>query len=80
MRALFPSDVGPHEDTSGLSPSIRAPSQLQAWIEQNVYLSRKSVPFSKDDEALLPEAGSCTDCPKRTGSNTLLFSEVRQDS
>jgi len=55
-------------------------SRLQAWIEQNVYLSLKSVPFSKDDETLLPEAGSCTNCPKRTGFNTLLFSEVRQDS
>ena len=55
-------------------------SRLQAWIEQNVYLSLKSVPFSKDDETLVPEAGSCANCPKRTGFNTLLFSEVREDS
>jgi len=49
-------------------------------IEHNVYLSLKSVPFSKDDETLVPEAGSCANCPKRTGFNTLLFSEVREDS
>jgi ParB family transcriptional regulator, chromosome partitioning protein len=55
-------------------------SRLQAWIEHNIYLSLKSVPFSKDDETLLPEAGSCANCPKRTGFNTLLFSEVREDS
>jgi ParB family transcriptional regulator, chromosome partitioning protein len=55
-------------------------SRLQAWIERNVYLSLKSVPFSKDDETLVPEAGSCASCPKRTGFNTLLFSEVREDS
>jgi ParB family transcriptional regulator, chromosome partitioning protein len=55
-------------------------SRLQAWIEHNVYLSLKSVPFSKDDDALLPEAGSCANCPKRTGFNTLLFSEVRENS
>jgi ParB family chromosome partitioning protein len=55
-------------------------SRLQAWIEQNVYLSLKSVPFSKEDESLLPEAGSCANCPKRTGFNTLLFSEVKDDS
>ena len=48
-------------------------SRLQAWIAQNVYLSLKSVPFSKDDETLVPEAGSCATCPKRTGFNTLLF-------
>jgi ParB family chromosome partitioning protein len=28
----------------------------------------------------LPEAGSCANCPKRTGFNTLLFSEVNDDS
>jgi len=55
-------------------------SRLQAWIEHNVYLSLKSVPFSKDDETLVHEAGSCVNCPKRTGFNRLLFSEVRQDS
>ncbi len=55
-------------------------SRLQAWIEHNVYLSLKSVPFSKDDETLVPEAGSCANCPKRTGFNTSLFSEVREDS
>jgi ParB family chromosome partitioning protein len=60
--------------------SLLPASRLQAWIEHNVYLSLKSVPFSKDDETLVPEAGSCANCPKRTGFNTLLFSEVREDS
>jgi ParB family chromosome partitioning protein len=60
--------------------SLVPASRLQAWIEQNVYLSLKSVPFSKDDETLVPESGSCANCPKRTGFNTMLFSEVREDS
>jgi len=60
--------------------SVVPASRLQAWITQNIYLSLKSVPFSKDDETLVPEAGSCANCPKRTGFNTLLFSEVREDS
>jgi ParB family chromosome partitioning protein len=55
-------------------------SRLQAWIEHNVFLILKSVPFSKDDETLVPEVGSCANCPKRTGFNALLFSEVREDS
>jgi ParB family chromosome partitioning protein len=38
------------------------------------------APFSKDDDKLVPEAGSCANCPKRTGFNKLLFSEVRNDS
>jgi ParB family transcriptional regulator, chromosome partitioning protein len=60
--------------------SLVPASRLQAWIAQNIYLGLKSVPFSKDDENLLPEAGSCANCPKRTGYNRLLFSEVREDS
>src|SRR6267378_2922995 len=60
--------------------SLVPASRLQAWIAQNIYLSLKSVPFSKDDETLVPEAGSCAKCPKRTGFNALLFSEVREDS
>ena len=55
-------------------------SRLQACIAQNIYSSLKCVPFSKDDETLLPEPGSCASCAKRTGFNTLLFSEVRYDS
>jgi ParB family chromosome partitioning protein len=44
-----------------------------AWIEQNILLSLDSVPFDKADATLVPEAGSCGECPKRTGFNTLLF-------
>ena len=47
-----------------------------AWIEQNVLLSLDSVPFDKNDAMLVPEAGSCATCPKRTGFNTLLFGEM----
>ena len=54
--------------------------ELTAWIEQNILLSLDSVPFDKSDETLMPEAGSCTNCPKRTGYNTLLFGEATKDS
>jgi ParB family transcriptional regulator, chromosome partitioning protein len=47
-----------------------------AWIEQNILLSLDKVPFDKNDATLVPEAGSCADCPKRTGFNTLLFGEM----
>jgi ParB family transcriptional regulator, chromosome partitioning protein len=48
---------------------------LQFWIESNVLLVLKDAPFDKRDAELLPPAGSCTDCPKRTGHNKLLFSD-----
>ena len=54
---------------------------LQFWIEQNVLLILKDAPFDKRDAELLPAAGSCVECPKRTGHNKLLFAEVsRQDA
>jgi len=49
-----------------------------AWIEQNILLSLDSVPFDKNHAALVQEAGSCAECPKRTGFNTLLFGEMSQ--
>ena len=54
--------------------------ELAAWIESNILLQLSVAPFSKSDEALVPEAGSCANCPKRTGFNALLFSDVRKDS
>lgn len=76
LKHCFDGYYAANDNERSLVPA----SRLQAWIEQNVYLSLKSVPFSKDDEMLVPEAGSCANCPKRTGFNTLLFSEVREDS
>jgi ParB family chromosome partitioning protein len=48
---------------------------LQLWIEHNILLELAAAPFSKDDAALVPEAGSCLECPKRTGQNIMLFAE-----
>ena len=54
--------------------------ELAAWIETNILLQLASVPFDKQDETLVPEAGSCANCPKRTGFNKLLFADVVKDS
>ena len=54
--------------------------ELAAWIESNILLQLASAPFDKQDETLAPEAGSCVNCPKRTGFNKLLFPDVRKDS
>ena len=49
---------------------------LQQWIEHNIFLELASAPFSKDDAELVPEAGACLNCSKRTGHNKLLFDGV----
>ncbi len=54
--------------------------ELRAWIEREIHLDLTNAPFDSQDETLLPKAGACGRCPKRTGSNPLLFPEVRQKS
>jgi len=53
---------------------------LREWIEREIHLDISNAPFDAQDEQLLPSAGSCAACPKRTGNNPLLFPEVRQKS
>jgi ParB family transcriptional regulator, chromosome partitioning protein len=48
---------------------------LQFWIDTNILLLLKDAPFNKRDAQLVPAAGSCVDCPKRTGHNKLLFGD-----
>ena len=72
------------EDWSGAAKDRRIllpVRNLQFWIEQNVMLLLKEAPFNKRDAELVPAAGSCADCPKRTGHNKLLFSDLgKQDA
>jgi hypothetical protein len=54
--------------------------QLQVWIERNVLLILKDAPFDREDPQLVPAAGSCLTCPKRTGHNKLLFAGISENS
>jgi len=53
---------------------------LAVWIEQNVYLHLAGAPFPSQDADLVPEAGACPNCEKRSGFNTRLFHDVDQDA
>src|SRR5580704_17208655 len=49
--------------------------ELRQWIEREIHLDLTNAPFDTQDDTLLPTAGSCVRCPKRTGTNPLLFPE-----
>lgn len=66
--------------TEGNIPTLIPVRELASWIESNILLELAAAPFSKSDESLVPETGSCANCPKRTGFNALLFADVRKDS
>ncbi len=43
--------------------------ELRDWIQREIHLSLAQAPFDVNDPNLLPAAGPCTTCPKRSGSN-----------
>jgi ParB family chromosome partitioning protein len=52
--------------------------ELANWIRDNILLELSAAPWKKDDANLLPKAGPCTTCAKRTGSNAALFDDFKK--
>lgn len=48
-------------------------------IEADYMLRLSGVPWKLDDATLEPEAGPCTECPKRTGNQRELFPDTAKD-
>jgi ParB family transcriptional regulator, chromosome partitioning protein len=80
LQECFPN----HRSTTSALKDRKAEAvtvrELREWIEREIHLDITNAPFDPRDELLLPGAGSCAACPKRTGNNPLLFLEVRQKS
>lgn len=49
--------------------------ELRDWIEREIHLSLAQAPFDANDPNLVPATGPCSTCPKRSGSNPLLFAD-----
>jgi ParB family chromosome partitioning protein len=73
-----------HRSTGSILKDRRAEAltvrQLRDWIEREIHLDLKNAPFDTQDANLLPAAGACSACAKRTGNNPLLFPEIRNKS
>ncbi|RYF58020.1 MAG: ParB/RepB/Spo0J family partition protein, partial [Comamonadaceae bacterium] len=50
--------------------------KAKAHVDERYMLKLGSAPFKITDDVLLPAAGSCRTCPKRSGANPELFEEV----
>jgi len=77
MLSAIPKRPAILKDKKAEATTVR---ELRGWIEREIHLDLTNAPFDPQDETLLPRAGACARCPKRTGSNPLLFPEVRQKS
>lgn len=53
--------------------------EAAAYIQEHYMLALKGAPFSLDDGELVPSAGACTTCPKRTGNAPSLFGDVKKE-
>lgn len=51
---------------------------LDQWIHQKFFLDLSMTAFPKDDADLVPKAGACMECPKRTGYSPALFPEIEK--
>lgn len=60
----------------GDTPSYR---EALEHIERNYMTRLKDAPFDTKDPDLIPKAGACTDCPKRTGNEKILFPDIERD-
>jgi len=58
------------------TPSVRS---LAYYIRSKFQLVLSAAAFPKKDATLVPEAGSCDLCPKRTGFNRELFPDVGKE-
>jgi ParB/RepB/Spo0J family partition protein len=50
--------------------------QVQAFIAEEYMTQLKGAPFDPKDKTLVPAAGACALCPKRTGNQKELFADV----
>lgn len=51
--------------------------QAQQALERRFMLQLDKAPFKITDASLVPKAGSCRECPKRTGANPDLFDDIK---
>lgn len=68
-------EIARRKDATGESMS---PGWLRRHIQENFMLELKAAPFDTADETLVPQAGPCGTCLKRTGNQTVLFSDIQE--
>jgi ParB family chromosome partitioning protein len=67
------------KDWQDKEPHLLPAKHVAAWIQANLYLSLADAPFDREDPTLIPTAGACVTCPRRSGHNTSLFCDVKGD-
>jgi ParB family chromosome partitioning protein len=53
--------------------------ELSEYVRHYLYLDLGNVPWRLEDADLLKEIGACSSCPRRTGSNPSLFTDMQNN-
>jgi ParB family chromosome partitioning protein len=53
--------------------------ELSDYVRRSLYLDLGNVPWALEDGELVSDAGACAVCPKRTGSNPSLFTDMQHN-
>ena len=76
LQECFPGHRTPKAILKDKDPRPISVRDLRDWIQREIHLSLAQAPFDVNDPNLLPNAGPCSTCPKRSGSNPLLFADT----
>lgn len=61
-------------------PVIVSENEVRGYLLRTVFLPMSEAPFPRKDKKLLPSAGSCEECPKRTVNQRQLFEQLEEDN
>lgn len=67
-------------DWSSKRPTDWSVQRFAHWLADSVECDLALAPFDQADAGLVPAAGACTTCPKRTGVQAALFGEAERDA
>ena len=54
--------------------------KVKEWIDEQIMHDLSKVSWDINDKTLLPSAGACSACPKRSGAGNLLFADMSKDN
>lgn len=80
MIARLPTDLqdkAAKHISHGWSGEPLTPAQASDYVQREFMLRLDQAPFKTSDALLVPAAGACGPCPKRTGNQADLFGDVK---
>ena len=81
--ACYPASVQEAALPHMLRTEATAPmggAAAKAWLARNYTLKLATPPFDPEDAGLVPAAGKCSACPKRSGNQAELFADLADDT